>query len=128
MSKSKESTTTVLVATQLIRGGTKGKDDSVDRAELRAGEELTDARRKALGLSADDVKGLIERGAITERQARLAAGVDAVDPADLAAETARANKAEADLAAANERISTLETQLEAAKKAPAAGAGTKPAE
>lgn len=63
-------TTTILVANHELTG--KPKDGKP--FTLAAGEELTDAAQKKLGLAKDDVDTLVDRGAVREVEARAAEG------------------------------------------------------
>jgi hypothetical protein len=103
---------TVLIAAQLIRGGV----EKGERAELRAGRQLTKAKAESLGLEDDAIGALVDKGALIVREVRSESDA-AGDDAALQAANNRADKAEQDLAAAQQQIIDLTAQLEAAKKA-----------
>jgi hypothetical protein len=60
-------TTMVVIAAVQITGGTK-----LDRCVVAAGEELTTATMKALGITDKDLPGMIARGQVEEVTARAA--------------------------------------------------------
>ena len=114
----------IIVATREIAGGAKKPKDGErpDVVRLKPQEELTAAKKKALGLTNDDVAALVDSGALIE----IPAHVSDEDPGDAAAEKKRADAAEAELATAksdlekaNEEITSLKAQLEAAQAAAA---------
>ena len=114
--------TFVLVAVHAIVGGLAGKGGGLIEAVLDAGEELTEAKRKALGLDDDAIAGLQASGALREVEVREAefdeGDSDAAITAKLSAETKRADAAEA-------KVKELEELLAEATKpvaAPPAGA------
>lgn len=105
--------TEVLIATQLLIGGTLDKHGAATPAELKAGEELTTEAAKALGLDKDAIADLKDRGALASVSARFS---DGGDGAALTAATDRAEAAEARVA---ELEAELKAALEAAAKKPA---------
>jgi hypothetical protein len=111
------SSKTILVATREIHGGTTGKEGSTLREVLQAGTELTDAKKKALGLDKEGIAALVASGALLEQQARLAGSEDTVDSATHRAAVERADKAEQDLEGANASLTDLQTKLDAANVA-----------
>ncbi len=99
----------ILVATRQIIGGAKKGETIV----LEAQAELTAAKAKAMGLVKDDIADLIAKGALAEVDVRVAEGGAS---GETAAETARADKAEAALKEANDTIAKLEADLAEATK------------
>jgi hypothetical protein len=93
--------TDIIIATREITGGTKE-----GKAVLHADAELTGDKQKALGLSKDDVAGLLDSGALLKVSARIS---------DEGAASG-GGKLQAALDAANAKIAELEAALAEATK------------
>ena len=100
-------TTMILVAAVTLSGGTRAKSGELLSCEAAPGTELTSDMIAKLGLNDDAVLTLMANGSIAEVDARVAEAASAdggdeiaVLQAKLAAETKRADDAEAKLAAA----------------------------
>jgi len=105
---------TILVAAHEIRGGTKAGPWVID-----AGTPITPGLKKSHGLDADEVAALLDKGAVKEVSAHAPGPDDLAE--ELAAEKARAGKAEGEahrlageVSTLTARVAELEAQLEAA--------------
>lgn len=112
--------TIILIAATTIATGIPAKD-SDDPIVIKAGEELTPALAKILGLKAKELAEWVERGILEETTARVAEG-GGNESLALSAAQDRATNAEAELAAERKRaadaeakVAALEKQLEEAK-------------
>ena len=106
---------TILVAVALLSGGVLVKD-KLEAFEVEPGDELTEAKMKKLGLSADDVEELMAKGSVEEVKVREAESSAPVDDKALAAANKRADDAEAKLVTLQGEVDQLKVDLETATK------------
>jgi len=107
----------ILVAVTQLSGGSK-VDGKVVPFTLPAGEELTPAAIKALGIDKETVGALKDAGKVAETLARTASSDDGPSASELAA-VERAEMAEAALAASEAKVAELEAAIATLKKTPA---------
>lgn len=107
----------ILVAVTQLTGGVTVDGKTVPFT-LPAGDELTSAAIKSLGIDKETVAALKDAGKVVETLARTASTDDGPSPTEIAA-VERAEAAEAALAASEAKVAELEEAIATLKKTPA---------